>query len=270
MSLFPFAEARDLLGPCPLEPGQSSIATTMPVVKIGPHRLYLGDAYTIRPTLGWFDADVMDPPYAFDNSGGGKWRASRGAADRMIADGLTDGFDHSIINPNRCGQCVVFFHADQRHDLEGYLKQHFHRAILFHWQKDNPTPHHNRNLIADIEEFFIAWTEDGAQDYFFAWHWGKHPKGGEHHDFHRYVTGPVQPTKLYGHDTVKPDYVMDKIMRNVNGQTVCDPFMGTGSTGVAAIKASKTFTGIEHNPKHFETAVRRIGAAYEEKKNANS
>ena len=68
--------------------------------------------------------------------------------------------------------------------------------------------------------------------------------------------------KKYGHTTVKPDAVMDKIMANVNGQTVCDAFMGTGSTGVAAIKAGKTFTGIEHNPQHFETAVDRISAAY--------
>jgi DNA modification methylase len=55
---------------------------------------------------------------------------------------------------------------------------------------------------------------------------------------------------------------MDKIMRNIAGQTVCDPFMGTGSTGVAAIRAGKTFTGIEHNPKHFETACRRMEEAF--------
>ena len=232
-------------------------------IQIGPRRLYLGDAYTIRPTLGWFDADVMDPPYAFNNSGGGAFRKARGASDQIIAEGLTEGFDHNIVNPNRCGQAAVFFHADQRHDLEGYLKTAFHRCILMHWQKSNPSPHHNRSLIADVEEFFMVWTEDGAKDYFLAWHRGHHPAGQEHHDFHRYVTATAQPSKLHGHPTVKPDEVMNKIMRNVAGQTVCDPFMGTGSTGVAAIKAGKTFTGIEHNPTHFETAVRRISAAYE-------
>jgi hypothetical protein len=238
------------------------------LVSIGPHRLYIGDAYNIRPLLGWMDADVMDPPYEFNNSGGGAFRAARGASDQMISEGLTSGFDHSIMNPNRCGQLVVFFHADQRHDIEGYLKRWFHRTILMHWQKGNPTPHHNKNLIADVEEFFIAWTEDGAKDYFLCWHRGYHPSGEEHHDFHRYVTANAEPSKIHGHPTVKPDAVMDKIMRNVNGNTVCDPFMGTGSTGVAAIKAEKTFTGIEHNPKHFETAVRRIAAAYEERENA--
>lgn len=240
------------------------------IVNIGPHRLYCGDANAIRPMLGYMDCDCTDPPYEFNNSGGGAFRKARGASDQIITEGLTEGFDHAIINPLLCGQAVVFFHADQRHALEGYLKGSFHRVILMHWQKDNPTPHHNKSLIADVEEFFMAWTEDGANDYFMAWQRGSHPAGKEHHDFHRYVTAPVAPSKVYGHPTVKPDKVMDKIMRNIAGQTVCDSFMGTGSTGVAAIKAGKTFTGIEHNPTHFETAVRRVSAAYEEFNNANS
>jgi hypothetical protein len=231
-------------------------------LKIGPHRLYLGDAYTIRPALGWMDADVMDPPYEFNNSGGGAFRAARSASDQIFAEGLTDGFDHAIINPLLCGQLCVFFHADQRHTLEGYLKGSFHRTILMHWQKSNPSPHHNKSLIADVEEFFMCWTEDGAFDYFHAWQRGYHPSGDDHHDFHRYVTAVAQPSKIYGHPTVKPAAVMDKIMRNINGQTVCDSFMGTGSTGVAAIKAGKIFTGIEHNSEHFKTAVNRIGAAF--------
>lgn len=238
------------------------------LVCIGPHRLWLGDAYQILPTLGHFDALCMDPPYVFNNSGGGQWRKDRGASEQIIAEGLTDGFDHRIINALQCHQCVVFFHADQRHDLEGYLKRRFHRVILMHWQKSNPSPHHNRSLIADVEEFFMAWTEDGAQDYFMAWQRGHHPAGQDHHDFHRYVVAPVAPSKIHGHPTVKPDAVMDKIMRNIAGQTVCDPFMGTGSTGVAAIKAGKTFTGIEHNDAHFQTAVQRINRAFEDQLNA--
>ena len=66
----------------------------------------------------------------------------------------------------------------------------------------------------------------------------------------------------FDHPTVKPLPVMNKIMRNVAGQTVVDPFMGSGSTGVAAIRAGKTFTGIEHNPAHFATAVHRIADAW--------
>jgi DNA modification methylase len=47
------------------------------------------------------------------------------------------------------------------------------------------------------------------------------------------------------------------------GCTILDPFMGSGTTGVAAIRAGKVFTGIEQNPTHFATAVARITAAWE-------
>ncbi|MCH2486126.1 MAG: hypothetical protein MK010_00060 [Erythrobacter sp.] len=56
---------------------------------------------------------------------------------------------------------------------------------------------------------------------------------------------------------------MGKILANAAGQTVCDPFTGTGSTGVAAVEAGKTFFGIEHDPRWFEAAVIRIREAVE-------
>ena len=73
---------------------------------------------------------------------------------------------------------------------------------------------------------------------------------------------------ITGHATVKTRKVMAKIMANVAGDTVCDPFMGTGSTGVAAIAAGKRFTGIEHNPVHFKTAVQRITQAWADRQAA--
>ena len=44
-------------------------------------------------------------------------------------------------------------------------------------------------------------------------------------------------------------------------QVVCDPFMGSGTTGVAAVNLGRQFTGIELDANHFETAIRRIRAA---------
>lgn len=217
---------------------------------IGDATLYLGDAYEIRPTLGRMDCDCMDPPYDFNAVGAGKFRAARVATDQIIAEGMDKGFDHKIICPMLSGSVVVFHHGDQRHDLEGYLKGNFRRVVLLRWIKDNPAPHRNKNYIADEESYFHAWQE------------GFHPIG-EHHQMHRHVYAPVSPSKIFGHPTVKPNAVMDKIMANINGNTVCDPFMGTGSTGVAAIKAGKRFWGIESNPKHFDTAVRRISEAVE-------
>lgn len=239
------------------------------VVKIGPATLYHGDAYQIRPTLGWFDADIMDPPYLFDNSGGGGFRKTRIGANRIVAEGLDRGFDLSIINPAQSGAVVVFCHNDQlgdlipaihedeRADVDAMLvadlfvalRPKFRRAALCVWTKPNPSPMANKHYLADLEPYIHAWNQ------------GYHPQG-DHHDKHRWTHCGTTRTAKWDHPTVKPDELMDKIVRNVAGQSICDPFMGTGSTGVAALKAGRTFTGIEHNPKHFETAVQRITAAW--------
>jgi len=44
--------------------------------------------------------------------------------------------------------------------------------------------------------------------------------------------------------------------------TVCDPFMGTGTTGVACVNLGKTFVGIERERKYFDIACERIENAY--------
>jgi hypothetical protein len=222
----------------------------MTPITIGPATLYLGDAYAIRPTLGFMDADVLDPPYLFNNSGGGAFRKARGASDQIVEEQLDRGFDQAIVNPLLCGAAVVFCHQDQLPTLLAYLNGGFHRFALCTWHKPNPSPMANKHYLADTEPYIHAWNR------------GYHPQG-DHHDKHRHITAGTMASKTYGHPTVKPDAVMDKILRNVAGETVCDPFMGTGSTGVAAVRAGKRFTGIEHNPQHFETAVRRITAAVE-------
>lgn len=48
------------------------------------------------------------------------------------------------------------------------------------------------------------------------------------------------------------------------GETVCDPFMGSGTTGVACVKRGRRFVGIEVEPRYFEIACRRIEQAYQQ------
>jgi len=227
-----------------------------PTALIGPAdapvaTLYLGDAYAIRPQLGWMDADVMDPPYEIKASGGGSFRAHRPYLDLIMEEGLDQGFDHSIINPSLCGAVVVFCHNDQIPEVSRDLKRLFHRFVLLCWQKSTPMPVANKHYVPEIEIYFHAWNK------------GHHPQG-ELAELKRVFTCRSRALKDFGHPTVKPDGLMDKIVRNVAGGSICDPFMGTGSTGVAAIKAGRTFTGIEHNPKHFATAVERISAAWQQ------
>lgn len=57
---------------------------------------------------------------------------------------------------------------------------------------------------------------------------------------------------------MKPLEVMRKVVRNLPGNVVLDPFMGTGSTGVAVVEAGRSFIGIERDAGYFDWACRRI------------
>ncbi len=64
-------------------------------------------------------------------------------------------------------------------------------------------------------------------------------------------------------DRVHPTQKPEKLMRTVisyfpNATTILDPFMGSGTTGVAAVQMERQFIGIEREPKYFDIACRRI------------
>ena len=63
------------------------------------------------------------------------------------------------------------------------------------------------------------------------------------------------------HPTQKPIELMQKVVGWTSG-TVLDPFMGSGTTGVACVKMGRKFIGIEREPQYFEIACKRIEDAY--------
>ncbi len=66
----------------------------------------------------------------------------------------------------------------------------------------------------------------------------------------------------YGHPTQKPlDLMLWTIKQVGNPETILDPFAGTGTTGVAAVKMGKTFVGIERDPSYFKIMCERIQRA---------
>lgn len=70
------------------------------------------------------------------------------------------------------------------------------------------------------------------------------------------------------HPTAKPVELMEWLTHTYTseGQTIFDPFMGSGSTGVAAVKAGRKFVGVEMDEHWFEVACRRLEEAVEEEK----
>ena len=64
-----------------------------------------------------------------------------------------------------------------------------------------------------------------------------------------------------GHPTTKPLPLMFTLIDRMPSGTILDPFMGSGTTGVAAIQLGRKFIGIEREPKYFEIACKRIEQA---------
>ena len=78
----------------------------------------------------------------------------------------------------------------------------------------------------------------------------------------------VEPAEKNGHPCPKPIrqviWMVNRMTRNKD-DSILDPFMGSGTTGVAAIQLGRKFIGIEREPKYFDIACRRIEQAYKQR-----
>jgi site-specific DNA-methyltransferase (adenine-specific) len=189
---------------------------------IGDATLYLGDCRDILPTLPRVDAVITDPPYGIGIAA----NPVRQAHNRMEWD--NEPPDNSLINlcVNKGDVSVIwggnYFHLPPS-------------QCFFVWDKVQP------------QDFSLAMCE-------IAW------------------TNKKGPAKLYRqsvlsyrkeHPTQKPiELITWCIEQAGNPQTILDPFMGSGTTGVAAAQMGRKFIGIEREPKYFDIACERIERAY--------
>ena len=212
-------------------------------VTIGHCRLICGDCLMVLPSLSGVDAIVTDPPYEITATGGGIVRSRQYLAD--ITDFTDCGFDPSVVSsfPNWMAFCTLkqipgmFAHVGDR------------RWMIITWNKPNPTPLCCGNYLPDTEYIFHCFKSGQLF--------------GEYADKSRFIVYPAQ--QGLSHPNEKPLPVMLKCVRNASdvGQLVCDPFMGSGTTGLACIETGRRFIGIERGEAEFENAERRIRNAWQ-------
>jgi site-specific DNA-methyltransferase (adenine-specific) len=217
-----------------------------PTWERGNVRLYLGDCREVMPTLGRVDAVVTDPPYGISWDVGinpyGNVRASHGIKYAPII-GDDEPFDPRPLL--KFGRCVLFganHYADKLPPSGAWIV----------WDK--------RMHVAstDQSDCELAWSNIGnrAMMIRFLFH-----GGGSIGKENGIAAGQGVPVSL--HPTQKPVEVMRRcvIAASSDGEIVCDPYMGSGTTGVAAVQTGRSFVGIEIDPTYFEIAVRRIDKA---------
>ena len=203
----------------------------MEKVEIGSATMYLGDCLEVLPTLPRCDAVITDPPYGIDV---GSMGMGKGAKATNFAK--------------------------------------------FDWDKSAP----EQSLISSIVSMAnqsIIWGGNyfcmPASGCWLAWDKVQKFSGA---DFELAWTNLKTPTKAfrmsrveaYGsmeklHPTQKPVELMKWCIDQAgNPQTILDPFMGSGTTGVAAVQMGRRFIGIEREPSYFEIACKRIEQAQQQ------
>jgi site-specific DNA-methyltransferase (adenine-specific)/modification methylase len=209
-------------------------------VTIGNATLYLGDCRDILPTLGKVDAVVTDPPYGIKRDGGfGGFDGFGGSGLPIPRRQYKKGWDDCRPASEVLLACVA---AAPRAIVWG--GQYFADFLppqgkWLWWDKLQTMP-----SFGDGE---LAWTNLN----------GVAPK-----KFVYSNNGLMAKEKERVHPTQKPVAVMKWCLGFLpDAQTILDPFMGSGTTGVAAVQMGRKFIGIEREERYFEIACKRIEQA---------
>jgi len=202
-------------------------------VEIGDATLYLGDCMDILPTLGKVDAVITDPPYGINISTRVNYNEKQ----------AWDAFRPDLSPFLLVGRFHLFwggqYFADKLPIKEGWLTW-CKRPIDMDFSNDNRT-------YATTE---LAWRNWGKAKFFAqVWDGGMRAGKPENRDF--------------CHPSQKPIELMLWCLRQLpdDALTILDPFMDSGTTGVAAVQMGRKFIGIEREPKYFDIACKRIEQA---------
>jgi DNA modification methylase len=206
----------------------------------GTATLYLGDCLEILPMLDGVDAVISDPPYGMsldtDNS---RFSGGNAASVSRRGNGIGTGEGLGII-----GDAEPF-------DPSPWL--HFVRVVLFGCN------HFAARLPVGTSLVWIKRNDDAfgsfLSDAEIAW-----MKGG-HGVYCKRDFSMNAEAKTREHPCQKPATLMSWCMDKAKvpiGATVLDPYMGSGTTGIACLRTGRNFIGIEIEPKHFQTACERM------------
>lgn len=191
-------------------------------------QLYLADCLTVLPTLGKVDACFADPPYGCAKA---EW--------------------DSVFPTEWYALCKTV--AASIYTITGSVGLKDSMALCGSDVVDVIAAR-NMNALTRGPIGFSNWLAVVCVG-------EKPPQGPNAFDF-------VVRGEMPDHPSPKPIQFMERLLKRVceAGQTILDPFMGSGTTGVAALRHGCSFTGIEIEPKYYEIAKRRILAELAQKK----
>lgn len=203
--------------------------------------IYHGDAREVLPSLT-ATLVVTDIPYGEVN------RDTNGLRnlDKSVADVETFPLIEflAVLIPVFTGSAYIWCGTEQVSDIRRWFVDAGMSTRLGFWEKSNPSPMNGEYLWLSAIEACV---------------YGKKPKA----TFNEFCAAPVWRGQIAdgnGHPTPKPEWLMAAQIKasSVESDTVLDPFMGSGTTLVAAKNLRRKAIGIEIEEKYCEIAAKRL------------
>jgi len=211
------------------------------------------------------DLIVTDPPYNISATNGGGTINNVKKLNKSLQDlvraNITKGYDikafgEEFIRVMKEINIYLWCNKMQIYDYFAfYVGKHKCKFDIICWHKTNALPTYSNKYLSDTE--YLLYFRNGKGKCF----------PNSYNDAKTYYIAPInhKDKKLYGHPTIKPLDITEKIIRNSSkeNQLILDPFMGSGTTGVACVNTNRNFIGMELDKNYFNIAKDRIEKAKE-------
>jgi len=254
--------------------GASPMTETPPLDQLIP-----GDCLDVMRRLpdACFDHCIADPPFNISKRRGLGWAFSshitmqemwdRMAGDEFWAFNLTWLREVTrVVKPN--GNIIVFGTYHNIFQLGFLLQSGLDRRILnsIVYKRTNPQPNITARMLTEATEYLI-WavneTPERARGWTFNYWDAKEMNGGKQlQNVWEYPVTPRGERQHGKHPSQKPLALLERLvlLGSKPGDTILDPFTGTGTLPLAARRHGRHWLAVESNPDYVEIAERRLGA----------
>jgi len=204
---------------------------------------------------GTIDLCVTDPPYLIETQGGGLYAQQDKQYVKELND-IKDGFRTEILDElcRVMKRINIYIFCSQKQIIpltDYFVTKRGCNWNLLCWHKDNPVPACGNKYLTDTE-YLLFFRQKGVKLY------------GNFDTKRTWFNTPLNQAdkEKWGHPTIKPLGIVRTLVFNSSeeGQTILDPFMGSGTTAIACIKEKRHFIGFELSKDYYDKACKRIKA----------
>lgn len=248
-------------------------------------RLYHGNSFELLDAItanfpgGYFDCIFADPPYFLSNGGitchaGKMVKVDKGDWDKSRGPDLNHEFNVEWLR--RCQRVLkpdgTIWVSGTMHVIHsiGHAMQQLGFKMLndITWEKPNPPPNLSCRYFTHSTETVLWAAKNAKSKHRFNYAAMREANGGKQMKAVWKISAPGGDEKKLGkHPTQKPVALVERCLlaSTTEGDRVLDPFLGGGTTAIAALRTGRHCTAIEADAAHLDLAIARVKAECSEK-----